>query len=1216
MRFLPNGPDIPDDLIAAQERGRVIFICGAGVSMSLNLPSFRGLVLKIYELLGEDPALHLAENEVIRENGHLAGQYDRVLRLLEKRLAASNVGRAHGMRERVRDAVRRALAPPPKPDLSNHRALFELSRDTEGTLRLVTTNFDTLFERAWPGEFGTCPSFAGAAMPQPKTAGFAGALHLHGRLADTELNLAETDLVLTSAEFGDAYLRSGWASRYVYDLARAYTVVLVGYGADDPPMRYLLEVLEADRERYPDLQKVYAFAGCDAASEALQSALWRAKGVEPIMHRLHEGTYSPLYDSIREWARYAANATAWRREQLKPLLALAPSELQPEQVARAVQLLSHGDASEQLQELGPAAAWLSVLQERGVLTRGMITPGPWISAKVDDPAMISACAGLDAFDDRTRWLVERAVDQHADLAPHRRRAWELLSRAKKARPDRDLDMSWFRLAPRIQRGEAGYEARRTVASMFRPRLNVQKPWRWVETGEARAESLETLVWLDYKTSGHSHPSDVLQVWPTGIALTKALFATLNQTLHDALDEASDVGFTEGYDRAERDVPSIAPHRQNDHRSGFYPLTRLTADLWLRLADLEPDFALAAARAWRCADSTLMRRLALFAAAHAVVPSPEAADWINGLDDHDFWVSGGQVEIMKALVSRWDDLPVESRERIEERIVSGLPRALFPESEINEGEWTSIDDSASYRRLTRLRDAGKALSAAAVARLAEIQERNPRWKPGPGDRDDFHSWSESSSGPSGQPDLLASIADDRLVEEAMRIQRERMWDQGDLWRVFCQADPEKALRGLKAHAEAGAWDAEAWRPLLWTVTERAEPDILAQVVDQIIAMPDAHLRDLLDTVASLVQRQRSMLQADDLEDGPRYFLLWDRVAELVYDGAELDDRDEGGNDLSTRALNRAGGILTWTLVEAVSALQPRGGSGLPDDYKRRLALAVNDRSASGQYARVQIMHNLAYVEHVDPTWAAENLIPRLSWNSDEAALLWRANAYDRIGSSRLFNALKNDLLTVAALPDMSHLEAETLAGRLFQVALWHQNGDAADYSLEAGELRRVLIVGSDEVRRTVSWQLWRLMSGDAPPAARRQRWTTTVGPLFRAIWPLDAHLRNERISQNLMLMALEAGDAFDDAVDAIVDLLVPFQLWDVAHSLKLDAKHANLDQDQPKAFLRLLNALVDPALHPPPNDLAIVLDRCRQADPTVAQEASYRRLFGISQAGGA
>ena len=32
MRFRPDGPDIPDELVALQEKGDTIFICGAGVS--------------------------------------------------------------------------------------------------------------------------------------------------------------------------------------------------------------------------------------------------------------------------------------------------------------------------------------------------------------------------------------------------------------------------------------------------------------------------------------------------------------------------------------------------------------------------------------------------------------------------------------------------------------------------------------------------------------------------------------------------------------------------------------------------------------------------------------------------------------------------------------------------------------------------------------------------------------------------------------------------------------------------------------------------------------------------------------------------------------------------------------------------------------------------------------------------------------------------------
>jgi NAD-dependent SIR2 family protein deacetylase len=185
MRFLPAGPDIPVELVAAQEKGQTIFVCGAGVSRGVGLPLFRGLVEGVYQRLGEDWTLYPAEREGMRQGGRLEGQYDRVLRCLERRLAASNAPRNRGMRERIRAAVRHVLAAPDNADLANHLALLELSRDAEGRNRILTTNFDTLFERAWFEKHHVAiASHAGMAMPQPKVAACTGVLHLHGRLAD------------------------------------------------------------------------------------------------------------------------------------------------------------------------------------------------------------------------------------------------------------------------------------------------------------------------------------------------------------------------------------------------------------------------------------------------------------------------------------------------------------------------------------------------------------------------------------------------------------------------------------------------------------------------------------------------------------------------------------------------------------------------------------------------------------------------------------------------------------------------------------------------------------------------------------------------------------------------------------------------------------------------------------------------------------------------
>src|SRR3982074_1054034 len=132
MRFLPAGPDIPLALISAQEKGQTIFVCGAGVSLGAGLPLFRGLVEGVYLGLGEDWSLHPAQREGMRPNGAMEGQYDRVLRCLERRLAASDAPRNRGMRERIRSAVRHVLTPPDSADLTSHLALLELSRDAEG----------------------------------------------------------------------------------------------------------------------------------------------------------------------------------------------------------------------------------------------------------------------------------------------------------------------------------------------------------------------------------------------------------------------------------------------------------------------------------------------------------------------------------------------------------------------------------------------------------------------------------------------------------------------------------------------------------------------------------------------------------------------------------------------------------------------------------------------------------------------------------------------------------------------------------------------------------------------------------------------------------------------------------------------------------------------------------------------------------------------------
>ncbi|HZL29542.1 MAG TPA: SIR2 family protein [Pseudolabrys sp.] len=213
MKWLPSSADIPEDLIRAARDGEVVFLCGAGVSLAAGLPLFKDLTDKVYKTIGAS-----ISDEAAEETAYQSEQFDRVLRSLEKRT------RPPGAESAVRKAVIDALQAPPNADLSRHLALLRLSRDREGRPKLLTTNFDSLFELAALKHGITVASHAGIALPRPGGPTDFGILHLHGRIGDPNIGLEQSDLILTSADFGDAYLRHGWASRYIEDRMRINTL--------------------------------------------------------------------------------------------------------------------------------------------------------------------------------------------------------------------------------------------------------------------------------------------------------------------------------------------------------------------------------------------------------------------------------------------------------------------------------------------------------------------------------------------------------------------------------------------------------------------------------------------------------------------------------------------------------------------------------------------------------------------------------------------------------------------------------------------------------------------------------------------------------------------------------------------------------------------------------------------------------------------------------
>jgi hypothetical protein len=111
-------------------------------------------------------------------------------------------------------------------------------------------------------------------------------------------------LVVTSGDFGLAYLTERWAARFVSELFRRYVVCFIGYSINDPVLRYMMDALAADRMLGEAVPQAWAFGDCSPGKEKEKIEEWRAKGVAPVLYQVPAGTYdhSALHNALHAWA--------------------------------------------------------------------------------------------------------------------------------------------------------------------------------------------------------------------------------------------------------------------------------------------------------------------------------------------------------------------------------------------------------------------------------------------------------------------------------------------------------------------------------------------------------------------------------------------------------------------------------------------------------------------------------------------------------------------------------------------------------------------------------------------------------------------------------------------------------------------------------------------------------------------------------------------------
>ena len=618
-------------------------------------------------------------------------------------------------------------------ELTRHKHISQISRNADGNPRIVTTNFDVLFERAVDNnnmKIYTPPINIDLSIDQFPP----GVVYLHGRVPeetrytskDTKMN---NNLILSKSDIGKLYLSERKALTFVDELFSRYIVVFIGYSASDIAVEYLLHALKDSR----DLEQQNLYVLDKGELEELDEK-WKDMGVQTIPYADHD----ILWKTIEAWAGRSKDPFEWKRSVLE-MAQVDPRSLTRHERGQVFHVGRTVDGMKLFSELNPAAhpRWVYVFDSS--IRRGLPVHG--------DRPEEHGCTPLSDYglDDDPTYIEIRDLEQEASKELQRvRRSMYFVGASPNGDPQEARDEleeisqkcneAWIcgNLDSPVM---AWWVARQPSVNLdlldsMRSRLeksktlskNAKLMWKIITDYHSRAShiqhpdpwinfrfSIKNRVWnsLTYRlfklaTTPHlrvvskydaSRFSAPDEDWRTVDLEAVACFTVKFPTRHDIDLEIDDETMSDVV-KILQDNLILASHLRSSiqglyggiiesptcyrHRdvSGdsqcieFSSEMRWFLSLYEQLIELDPAAAKDFAEKWTFEDPYFFRKLKLFALnCNSLFDIDEVYFWIEELSEEQFWCENSQRELLFLLKDRWDEFSESQRQCIVERILS-------------------------------------------------------------------------------------------------------------------------------------------------------------------------------------------------------------------------------------------------------------------------------------------------------------------------------------------------------------------------------------------------------------------------------------------------------------------------------------------------------------------------------------------------------------------
>ena len=1220
--LVSSGPRIPVSVMNEADSGDVVFFCGAGVSKDRNskLPSFAKLVEHIYAKNGMVPDAVEAEALDCDEPNKNRRRpfFDKALGLLER---TNRLGP-----QALRRTVIERLSKPPSGELSVHKALIELSR-TEHGVRLITTNFDNRFVEAVPD---ITLVDAAPKLPVPKRHSWSSLVHLHGRIVEGDDG---SNLVLTAADFGRAYLTERWAARFVAELFREFTVLFVGYSVNDPVMAYLVDALAAERDKGAPIAKAYAFADHDGSPEGIERARngWLAKNVEPILYERSDG-HRLLAETLIEWARVRSDPFQARSKIALNGISKMPAGRNDPVVGRMIWALEDPVAAKALaddplieneNDYPKIERWLEMFTQGGLLQCApanaqagagdkaaafvrLVDSGFesrnsnnldmtrrhlafWIARHLHVPQVLAwVLRNGGHLHPRLRgWVQDQLSDSSTDIAPKLRLLWTVLSNQEPENTWRFLRNSnqYARAASVTERRRIEDDAIESVA----PRLiAVPGPTPRLEF-EQYVPPIEACGHLKLTVSNEESRYQVERILEN-----EGVLSRYAERLTDYLDQALALAQEDDEVHSNSSLyrPSIAAHDQNRRHDeeGLDHLIDLVRNGYRALAGNDRARTANLLHRWATSKQPLFRRLAL----HALTENPKsdihlAKKLLVAGRRPGVWETELRRETLRFLRRAGSRLPRSVRTEIVRTIHAGpktKPRTLSP------GYDERIRKEQALR-LHKLASSGARLDRKARTLASEYQ---PPAQGEPIERDEFIVWRRPVRSIGDEELAPDDLLDGNVDDVATALGNEGI--QQEEFRGLAAAKPVKVVRALRRLTSDDKWPAKYWQWFLWStanLAERRKPNArLQQHVAQILAKAPGEL--LAGVGAAAAEFVKGLANAYGTDREQEVETLWTKAWNAL--GMEEPAEIVDSNDPITDALNDSAGKLADAAVFRLLKYEPSAGDGLPAPVRPYFdAIADNPR---GHLGRVMLAMRLPYLFAVDQDWAKRRLVPLLRLGgSAEATNLWYAYGWSRTIGPDLLQAIKEPFLEVLRDGKVGARTKHNLTMIFMAICLEAPN------ELTKEERRRVVGSMTEQDLTTVLGCLTQRLTGEA--AEQAQVWRKKVGPWLERYWPPAAVRNTAATSIGMLNMLAACGDAFPEAAVWSLNYLQPTQgdLYRLHDSGQAERR--------PEVTLQVLDRVVgqDGVQPQHQHSLRLILETMRTAMPHLATDARFQRLFGTA-----